>query len=77
MPNKTPDVWPSVTYGLKTKQTGVKKIHVSQVLKRRPGCSVVSCHLYDEAFAGQAVCESGVVVVLIEDGNEGRACGAA
>lgn len=37
----------------------------------------MSCHLDDEAFARQDVCESGVVVVLIEDGDEGRACGTA
>lgn len=40
-------------------------------------CLVASYHLYDEVFARQAVSESGVVVVFIEDGDEGRARGAA
>lgn len=40
-------------------------------------CLAASYHLYDEVFARQTVSESGVVVVFIEDGDEGCARGAA
>lgn len=40
-------------------------------------CLVAAYHLYDEVFARQAVSESGVVVVFIEDGDEGCAGGTA
>lgn len=38
-------------------------------------CLVLCYHLYDEVFARQAVSESGVIVVVVEDGDEGCACG--
>ena len=34
-------------------------------------------HLYNEILARLAVCESGIVVVVIQHGDEGRARGAA
>lgn len=34
-------------------------------------------HLYDEMFARLAVDESRVIVVIVQDGDECRACGAA
>lgn len=39
--------------------------------------SVLCCHLQNEAFARLAVCKHWVVVIVVKDGDEGSACGAA
>lgn len=37
---------------------------------------VLCLHLYDEVFAWLAMSESGVIVVVIQDSDEGCSCGA-
>lgn len=62
---------------IETKKNRCQKNTILYTFPCQPLCLVVSCYLYDETFARQAVCVHGVVVVFIEDGDEGCACGAA
>lgn len=39
--------------------------------------SALCCHLQNEVFARRAVCKRWVVVIVVKDGDEGSARGAA